>query len=96
MHILFCFLLQSTENLQFIVRHHIDVPNSGIPIHFSDIDECLPQELSANHSHYAHNCHYDANCTNTKGSFYCTCHVGYSGDGVTCLGRLKSCAIGKL
>ena len=29
----------------------------------------------------------DANCSNTKGSFYCTCHMGYSGDGVVCLGR---------
>ncbi|KAL9972835.1 hypothetical protein ACROYT_G019215 [Oculina patagonica] len=49
------------------------------------INECSPQTLSANYTHYAHNCHFDANCSNTKGSFYCTCHVGYSGDGVTCL-----------
>ena len=33
------------------------------------------------------NCHADANCTNTKGSFYCMCHTGYSGDGVTCVGE---------
>ena len=42
------------------------------------------------------NCHADANCTNTKGSFYCTCLNGYSGDGVLCSGRkislvLKHC-----
>lgn len=30
----------------------------------------------------------DANCTNTEGSFHCTCHTGYSGDGVTCNGNL--------
>ena len=23
------------------------------------------------------------------GSFYCTCHVGYSGDGVTCVGKIR-------
>lgn len=34
-----------------------------------------------------HNCHVDANCSNTRGSFYCTCHTGYSGDGVTCIGK---------
>ena len=55
--------------------------------YFLDIDECSPHDLAANYSHYAHNCHADANCSNTKGSFYCTCHVGYSGNGVTCLGR---------
>ena len=44
----------------------------------SDIEECATNK---------DNCHDDANCTNTKGSFYCTCHTGYSGDGVTCEGE---------
>ena len=42
-----------------------------------DIEECATE---------TDNCHVDANCTNTKGSFYCTCHTGYSGDGVRCIG----------
>ncbi|XP_020608971.1 uromodulin-like [Orbicella faveolata] len=42
---------------------------------FSDIEEC-EKEID--------NCHVDANCTNTRGSFSCTCHTGYSGDGVMC------------
>ena len=44
-----------------------------------DIDECGTN---------TDNCHVDANCTNTKGSFYCTCHTGYSGDGVLCEGKI--------
>ena len=51
-----------------------------------DISECQAETLASEHSHYSHNCHDDANCTNTKGSFYCTCHHGYSGDGVICVG----------
>lgn len=46
-----------------------------------EVDECASG---------THNCHIDANCTNTKGSFYCTCHTGYSGDGVTCEGNVLS------
>lgn len=45
---------------------------------FSDIDEC---------SDDIHNCHTDGICTNTNGSFYCTCQVGYTGDGVNCTGN---------
>ena len=45
-----------------------------------DINECASG---------THNCHVDANCTNTKGSFYCTCLTGYSGDGVLCEGELS-------
>ena len=35
-----------------------------------------------------HNCHDDAECTNTKHSFKCTCKSGYSGDGVNCEGSI--------
>ncbi|XP_048587785.1 protein kinase C-binding protein NELL2 [Nematostella vectensis] len=41
----------------------------------TDIDEC---------SINAANCHVDANCINTAGSFTCICKPGYTGNGVSC------------
>lgn len=43
-----------------------------------DINECDNGE---------DNCSPEATCTNTRGSFDCTCIKGYSGNGVTCAGK---------
>ena len=43
-----------------------------------DIDECAKD---------TDNCHADSTCTNTKGSFHCSCRHGYSGDGINCVGK---------
>jgi cysteine-rich repeat protein len=40
-----------------------------------DVDEC---ELCS------HDCEYNAQCTNTFGSFTCACNNGYEGDGLNC------------
>ena len=42
-----------------------------------ELDEC---ELET------HNCHAKASCSNTDGSYTCTCDDGYTGDGFTCTG----------
>ena len=44
-----------------------------------DNDECLGQGSG-------NNCHAQATCTNTIGSFACACKDGYDGSGVNCTG----------
>ena len=48
-------------------------------MHFIDIDECTAQ---------FDNCHENAACNNTFGSFECTCNAGFEGDGVNCTSKL--------
>ena len=44
-----------------------------------DINECLTNP-----------CHDNANCSNTAGTFTCTCKVGFTGNGETCIGKYDS------
>ena len=45
---------------------------------FSDIDECdLGTDM----------CHQQATCTDTDGSYSCTCNSGYTGNGLECNGK---------
>lgn len=44
----------------------------------ADMDEC---------TNACNDCHVNANCTNTVGSFNCTCKVGYTGNGRVCSGN---------
>ena len=79
--------------LLYFTSYNIIFDSECIDHYFSiaDIAECDDKTLAPHHnSYYAHNCHADANCTNTKGSFLCTCRTGYSGDGVTCTGIFSS------
>ena len=43
-----------------------------------DIDECSASSPV---------CDINANCSNTHGSYYCTCKAGFTGGGKTCQGK---------
>ena len=47
------------------------------PTHYSDINECARS---------TNNCHPQARCENTIGSFKCKCRDGFAGNGVRCSG----------
>ena len=52
---------------------------TSLPLSFaSDKDEC---------SSKSHSCDVNAVCSNTPGSYTCTCKAGYAGDGKSCTGN---------
>ena len=44
----------------------------------TDIDECASPETDE--------CDTNAECSNTEGSYTCSCRVGFTGDGKNCAG----------
>ena len=52
---------------------------------YTDTDECA--------SSSANTCSSNAICTNTIGSYFCTCKSGFNGNGVTCT-DLNECTLG--
>ena len=46
---------------------------------FSDVNECRLE---------IDNCHRNATCMNTYGSFSCSCDADFFGDGVTCFSKI--------
>ena len=57
-------------------------PHSAVIQHLSfltDIDECTSPETNE--------CDTNADCSNTEGSYTCSCRVGYTGDGKSCAGN---------
>jgi hypothetical protein len=54
--------------------HRHDVEADGVPC--VNVDECANATLNT--------CSQHATCTDTVGSYNCTCDEGYSGDGVSC------------
>jgi len=63
------------------VVHLRDQIRCGTAHLFLDEDECVTNN---------NNCHQNATCGNTVGSFTCSCNNGFTGDGTNCVGKLFS------
>ena len=48
-------------------------------VFLADIDECASPETNE--------CDTNAECSNTEGSYTCSCRKGYTGDGKNCAGN---------
>ena len=59
--------------------------NSSRTVAFSDIDECA--------SSSANSCSSNAVCSNTVGSYTCSCNSGFNGNGYTCTDS-NECTLG--
>lgn len=67
---------------QVLMQTQFCSSTSIVPVLNIDIDECRVQEPEV-----LHNCHENASCNNTIGSFTCTCNNGYRGNGTDCNSR---------
>ena len=47
--------------------------------------------LDINECNVTRPCNSLANCVNTIGSYQCGCQTGYSGDGISCIGKPIFC-----
>ena len=71
---------QDSKTMNFIIIncstfYHLNFNLRFIVFMWTDINEC---------SGKTHNCHLNAFCTNTKGSYGCICKEGYTGDEKSC------------
>ena len=74
-------------NLIALVRYHAykmllfyDFQILHVLCLIADINECGSNDLNS--------CHENAQCTDTEGSFTCSCNPGYTGDGINCTSKI--------
>ena len=80
---MFLYTNQIKISPMVLLKHPLFFPYSslGICAPFSDVDECSASSPV---------CDSNAICSNTRGSYICTCKSGYTGGGKTCQGTFEN------
>ena len=68
--------IMTTKIYLLVIKNAIIYPEWYIYF-FTDINEC---------TNSIHGCHQNATCTNSIGSFTCTCNEGFDLNGTSCVG----------
>ena len=77
------FVMLSIEQLHLKLKCEKSYSGNNI-FNSIDINEC---------EHYNDTCNSNASCTNSEGSFSCSCLPGFTGDGFeVCMGKYKTVA----
>ena len=70
------------EQYALVLKYNLYTNFQYSNVIMSDIDECA--------SSTTNKCDSDSTCTNTPGSFTCTCNQGYTGNGTICVSKQYS------
>ena len=65
-------------SLDFDALHLLYEVSIVLLLLFTDVDECISG---------THNCSNNATCTDSDGSYLCSCKPGYDGDGYACTSK---------
>ena len=77
-----CYDVVKFRHISYFCSLCISMTNMLVLISYSvDFNECVNDSTN--------NCHINATCLNTEGSFQCQCLEGFSGNGVNCTGKTE-------
>ena len=65
--------------IQTAFEQQLNDIDSVCAVYHADINECESDD--------SNNCDENAQCTNTVGTYICSCNPGYTGDGVICASK---------